>query len=153
MIMNVFSDNHRALKVTLLLITLLSLCTYSYFIGKEKDRRLGSLIDNSMPYAGKIVPFSYAQVIGVEKNTFTVKYVRQKVKVFPLPQGLALSSKISFLGELQPDGRFRILEYHIHKGHKLKIYLSVIAMFIVFTLFLRRFRFNPRRFLFEERSR
>ena len=151
--MNVFSDNHRALKVTVLLITILSLCTYSYFIGREKDRRLGGLIDNSKLYAGRIVPFSYGQVIKVEKNTFSAKYLRQKVTVFPLPEGVGLSSKISFLGELQSDGSFRLLEYHVHKGHKLKIYLSVIAMIIVFSLFIRRFRFNLRRFLFEERPK
>lgn len=151
--MNLLSDNHRALKVAVLLIIILLLCTYSYFIGMEKDRRLGSLIDNSKIYAGRIVPFSYGQVIEVEKNAFTVKFLRQKVRVFPLPEGIGLSSKISLLGKLQTGGSFLLIEYHVHKGHKLKIYISVIAMIVVFSLFLRKFRFNLRRFLFEERSK
>jgi len=151
--MNLFSDNHRALKVSVLLIIILSLCTYSYFAGMEKDRRLEGLVDNSRLYAGRIVPFSYGRVIKVEKNAFTVKFLRQKVTVFPLPEEIGLSSKISLLGKLQPDGRFRMLEYHVHKGHKLKIYISVIALIVVFALFIRRFRFNPRRFLFEERPK
>ncbi|MDQ1237933.1 MAG: hypothetical protein QG577_117 [Thermodesulfobacteriota bacterium] len=134
-------------------MVILALCLYSYFNGAQKVRTFERMIGNPQAYAGTIFPFSYARVIEVQENGLFVYYSRQQVKAFPTPQGTEVSCKISFLGELQSDGTFRIAEYHIHRDHTLKIFVSLIALIFVFTLFLRRFKFDPHRFLFQERPR
>ena len=70
-------------------------------------------------------------------------------KPFLKNTGKSINGKfISITADYIGSNTVKITAFHIHNGKNMKIFVSLIPLFIVFILFLKWFRFDKYKFIF-----
>ena len=75
-----FSDNHRYIKISLLIVILSVLCVYSYWENKRRYVDLGMCLANAGKFDGKeILLEHYVTVSSVFKDRFEIEQEGEKI--------------------------------------------------------------------------
>ncbi len=147
-----FSDNHRYIKIILLIVILSVLCLYSYRESKRRYVDLGMCLANVGQFDGKeILLEHYVTVSSVCKDRFEIEQEGEKILVMGAAAGLAPGDEIGIRAIFHRQGYMTLQELHIRKLRIVKIIISIAAALLVAGLFLRRYRFTLRGFQFTER--
>ncbi|MCD6326606.1 hypothetical protein J7M28_03495 [bacterium] len=149
-----FSDKLRWLKIALPLLILAALCVYSGIKGPELAPHFSDYLKDPDRFDGTqfMVQFTMVKEIkGPERFVVADLNGRRIDVVGSIPSG-SEECFISFEAIFKAPG-YLILQkpWHIYSKDRLKLYVSAIALLGVMAFFLRRFRFNLRRFCFEAR--
>ena len=147
-----FSDNHRYIKISLLIVVLSVLCVYSYWENKRRYVDLGMCLANAGKFDGKeILLEHYVTVSSVFKDRFEIEQEGEKILVMGAAAGLVPGDEIGIRAIFHRQGYMTLQELHIRKLRVVKIIISIAAALLVAGLFLRRYRFTLRGFQFAER--
>jgi len=147
-----FSDNHRYIKISLLIVILSVLCLYSYWESKRIYVDLEICLANAGKFDGKeILLENYVTVSSVLKDRFEIEQEGKKIMVMGTAEGLSPGDEIAIRAIFHRQGYITLQELHIRKLRGVKIIISIAAALIVAGLFLRRYRFTLRGFQFMER--
>ena len=148
-----FSDNHRYIKISLLILILSVLCLYSYRESKRIYIDLGICLANADSFDGKeIVLEDYVYVSSVSKDRFEIEQEGSRIPVMGAPEELAPGDEIALRAIFHREGYLTLQELHIKKLRTIKIIISIAAALFVAGLFLKRYRFTLRGFQFVERT-
>jgi hypothetical protein len=148
-----FSDNHRYIKISLLIVILSVLCLYSYWESKRIYVDLEICLENAGKFDGnEIILENYVTVSSVLKDRFEIEQEGKKIMVMGTAEGLSPGDEIAIRAIFHRQGYMTLQELHIRKLRVVKIIISIAAALIVAVLFLRRYRFTLRGFQFTERT-
>jgi hypothetical protein len=148
-----FSDNHRYIKITLLILILVLLCLYSYRESKRIYIDLGICLANADHFDGReIVVENYVYVSSVSKDRFAIEQEGSRIPVMGAPEELAPGDEIALRAIFHREGYLTLQEMHIKKLRTIKIIISLVAALFVAGLFLIRYRFTLNGFQFVERT-
>ncbi|MCX5903398.1 MAG: hypothetical protein NTV89_07980 [Proteobacteria bacterium] len=148
-----FSDNHRYIKIFLLVLILVLLCLYSYRESKSIYIDLGMCLANAGQFDGKeILLENYVYVSSVSKDRFEIEQEGKKIFVVGTAEGLAPGDEIAIRAVFHRQGYMTLQELHINKLRNIKIIISLAAALFVAGLFLIRYRFTLNGFQFVERA-
>lgn len=133
------SNQNRKLKFFIALIILFCLSFYSYSYGKSEislkqkvEKNFTSI--NSFPYL-KTISYNSEQIIFRDKWGYIWKSNWPEAAKIP-----ALGTFVSFKGELrQAQEIYKIHKIIIHRGYKVKLYVSIIALILLFISFISSF--------------
>jgi len=150
-----FSDRHRWLKIGLPGTLLLAMCIYSATAGPERMPRFADYLRDTAHFDGTSLLVQFTQIKRYDgPNRFTVQDIwGNRIEVIgTIPPG-QMGCFISFEALFKKPG-YLVLgkKWHIYSLDTLKLVVSAIALAGVALFFLRRFRFNPSLFRFEERQ-
>jgi len=148
------SDRHRWLKIGLPAALLLAMCIYSAIAGPKLLPSFADYLKDPGRFDGTRLIVQFTQIKQYNgPDRFIVQDIRGnrievEGKVAPGQEG----SFISFDAVFRSPGRLILGEpWHIYARDTLKLVVSAVALIGVAVFFLLRFRFNLRRFRFEER--
>ena len=148
-----FSDNHRYIKIFLLILILAVLCLYSFREGKRIYIDLGICLANADHFDGReIVVENYVYVSSVSKDRFAIEQEGSRIPVMGAPEELAPGDEIALRAIFHREGYLTLQEMHIKKLRTIKILISLVAAMFVAGLFLIRYRFTLNGFQFVERT-
>ena len=149
-----FSDKRRWLKIALPLLILVALCIYSGIKGPQLAPHFADYLKDPERFDGTqfMVQFTMVKEIKSPERFVVADLNGRRIDVVgSIPSG-SEECFISFQATFKAPG-YLILQdpWHIYSKDRLKLYVSAIALLGVMAFFLRRFRFDFRRFYFEER--
>jgi len=148
-----FSDNHRYIKITLLILILAVLCQYSFREGKRIYIDLGICLANADRFDGReIVLEDYVYVSSVSKGRFAIEQEGSRIPVMGAPEELAPGDEIALRAIFHREGYLTLQELHIKKLRTIKIIISLAASLFVAVLFLKSYRFTLKDLQFVERA-
>jgi len=130
------SDKNRKIKLFFTIIILFCLSIYSYNYGRSEMALKGKVRKNfnqinSFPYL-KTVAYEKEHIIFKDKWGYTWKSNWPEAEKIP-----ALGLLVSFKGQLnQSQGIHNIHKIIIHRGYKVKLYISIIALIVLFISFI-----------------
>ena len=149
-----FSDDHLWLKVGLPIVLLVALCIYSGIQGPKRLQHFADFLKDPDRFDGTEFMAQFTMVKEVSPESFVVADLKgRRIEVRGrVPPG-SEECFISFQAVFKSPGYLLLKEpWHVYSKDRLKLYVSAIALSGVAVFFLRRFRFNLRRFRFEERT-
>ncbi len=148
-----FNDNHRYIKISLLILILSVLCLYSYRESKKIYIDLEMCLANAGQFDGKeIILESYVSVSSVLKDRFEIEQEGKKILVMGTPEGLSPGDEIAIRAVFHREGYLLLQEMHIKKLRTIKIIISLAAALFLIWLFFSRYRFTLKDFQFVERT-
>ena len=134
------------------MLILVLLCSYSYREGTRRYMNLETCLANAGQFDGKeIILENYVSVSSVSKDRFEIEQEGKKILVMGTPEGLSPGDEIAIRAVFLREGYLLLQELHIKKLRTVKIIISLAAALFVAGLFLKRYRFTFRDFLFVER--
>lgn len=149
-----FSDNHRYIKISLLLAALLLLCSYSHWEGRRIYVNLETCLSASEQFDGRrVILEDYVTVGSVFKDRFEIEQEGKKIMVMGTAEGLAPGDEIEIQAIFHRQGYLTLEQLHIKKLRSVKIIISIAAALFVAMLFFSRYRFSLDGFQFAERTR
>jgi len=147
-----FSDNHRYIKIFLLILILVVLCLYSFREGKRIYIDLGICLANADRFDGReIVLEDYVYVSSVSKGRFAIEQEGSRIPVMGASDELAPGDEIALRAIFHREGYLTLQELHIKKLRTIKIIISLAAAVFVAVLFFKRYRFTLKDLQFVER--
>jgi hypothetical protein len=148
-----FNDNHRYIKISLLILLLSVLCLYSYRESKKTYIDLGMCLANAVQFDGnEIILEDYVIVSSVSKDRFEIEQKGSRIPVMGASEELAPGYEIALRAIFHREGYLTLQELHIKRLRTIKIIISLAAALFVAGLFLKRYRFTFRDFQFVERD-
>ena len=148
-----FSDNHRYIKISLLILILSVLCLYSYRESKKIYIDLEMCLANAGQFDGKeIILEDYVIVSSVSSDRFEIEQEGSRIPVMGAPEELAPGDEIALRAVFHREGYLLLQEMHIKKLRNIKIIISIAAALFVIWLFFSRYRFTLKDFQFVERT-
>jgi len=149
-----FSDNHRYIKISLLLAALLLLCSFSQLKGRRMYVNLETHLSGPELFDGiSITLEDYVTVSSVSGDRFEIEQEGNKVMVMGTAEGLAPGDEIEIRAIFHRQGYLTLQQLHIKKLRRVKIITSIAAALFVAWLFFSRYRFSLDGFQFVERTR
>lgn len=142
----------RIISIIFLFTIILLLCSYAAWRGPDLEVTSWEALREPEKYEGFEIASSYNRVIGGLDNYIVVGPFgyRVSLKIDPhlrvKPYGF-----VSFKGKVNGDGYIEVEELYIHQGRSLKYLVSLLPALVVFIWFLKRYRFDFKKFYFEER--
>lgn len=149
-----FSDDYVWLKVGLPIIVLVALCVYSGIEGPKRLQHFADFLKAPERFDGTEFMVQYTMIKEIHPDRFVVANLKgRRIEVKgKVPPGNE-ECFISFQAVFRSPGYLELREpWHIYSKDRLKLYVSAIALAGIAIFFIRRFRFNLRRFRFEERT-
>jgi hypothetical protein len=148
-----FSDNHRYLKISLLIAILLLLCLYNFREAKRRSVKLETCLTAPDKFDGKeIILEGYVYVSSVSKDRFEIEQEGKKIIVMGTVADLSPGDEIAIRTIFHRQGYMTLQELHVIKLRIVKIIISIAAALFAAGLFLRRYRFTVNGFQFAERT-
>tara|TARA_Y100001968_G_C19008618_1_gene549427 strand:+ start:193 stop:648 length:456 start_codon:yes stop_codon:yes gene_type:complete len=136
------NDKNRKYKIFISLLIIFLFSFYSYSHGKSEI----SLKQKVKLHFNSIHPFPYLLVTSIKKNlvTFQDKWgVSWVAKWRNTDHNLSKGMFVSFKGRLnQKNEIVQIKNVIIHKGYKIKLYISILALIILLEYFSKVFSVN-----------
>ena len=136
------NNKYRKIKFSISLLVLFCLSYYSYTYGRSEL----PLIEKVKSNLNKVFPFPYLKATGYESDIIIFfdnwnNYLRVKwPKDLEYPD---TNMYTSFRGIYNNQGVVeQVQDVIIHKGYEIKLYISIIALFLLFISFGFSFRFN-----------
>jgi len=149
-----FSDNHRYIKISLLLVALLLLCSYSQLKGRSMYVNLETHLGRPEQFDGRrVILEDYVTVGSVFKDRFEIEQEGKKIMVMGTAEGLATGDEIEIRAIFHRQGYLTLEQLHIKKLRSVKIIISIAAALFITMLFFSRYRFSLDGFQFTERTR
>jgi len=151
-----FSDKYRWVKITGILVLLLSLLIYSHIVGPSivpEIARLDKYSQNPSKFDGQMLAFTFDKVEAVMDDGFQLladgnKTIFIKGGIEEVKKGDVVSVRLSF----HKNGDLTIKELHIHKGEIWRKIVSIPVLLVVLILFFLKYKFEPKRLIFTERK-
>lgn len=121
---------------------LVGLCFYSHYVGPQQGYRLSEILADPLAYAGVSLSLAYAKVIHLVPQQFRVENWEKAQIAVRIPAHLKAAWKkwqeqlqvghyVSLRAVVQPEGYLLLDEMHIHKGRRLKVWVSVLALLLL----------------------
>ena len=121
---------------------IVGLCLYSHFAGPQQGHRLSQILADPLTYAGVSLPLAYAKVVGLVPHQFRVENWEKAQIAVHIPEHLDAAWKkwreqlqvghyVSLRAVVQPEGYLLLDDMHIHKGRRLKVWVSVLALLLL----------------------
>ena len=136
------NDLHRKVKFSIALLTLVSFSYYSYNYGRSEL----PLIEKVKSNLNKVTSFPYLKVVSFDSDIIISKDKWNNYWKVQWPENLErpeINMYTSFMGVYNNQGIVQQLQdVIIHKGYEIKLYISIVALFLLFILFGFSFRFN-----------
>jgi hypothetical protein len=158
MLDKLLSNKSRFIKIVIASIFLAVCGLYSQNRYNKRVVDLKKCINEPMKYDNRIVHIVHdAMILDTAMDRFTIESRGVVIPVvFKQPIDLAKSSVavndyISLTAVFHKEGYLTGKRYHLHKYRRLKMYSSLIIAIVFFILFIRYFKFNFKKFIFEER--
>lgn len=142
MIQYLFSNKHYRLKLFLALFSIILLCIYGYINGPKQNIYFVDCLNNREECNGKEVLAVVGKVTSVEKKGFKMLHGGKEILVVGMPDGIRKGLYIDVLGTFHREGYLEMNTYHIHMERTIKLYVSLIPVFIVSFLLLKNFLLN-----------
>ena len=139
-----FSDHQRSLKLRSAILLIIGLCTYAVIVGPRTEITFSEIKDHPREYLGKYIAFS-GSIVEIVYGGYLVNDRGMTIEIHDLPDDLAPQTVISGTGRIKiNNGKMTIgaSKYHIHYEQQLKILSGIVALPILFVLFLRRYHFD-----------
>ena len=146
-----FSDRHRPLKATLLVILILLLCFYSHSMGqaeitaKDYVRNPGKY-DNTSLFIKRD-----GRVLETGNGYFDVFIDGEEFRVYDEIPGIQEGDMVTGEFIFHSNRSLDIVQMHIHKYRDIKLILSIVAAAVVLLLLWKIYRFNTSKMVLEER--
>ena len=121
---------------------IVGLCLYSHIVGPQQGHRLSQILADPLAYAGISLTLSYAQVMRLVPQQFHVANWEDVQIAVRVPDHLnaawkkwrnqlQVGHRVSLRAVVQPEGYLLLNDLHIHQGRRLKIWVSVLALFLL----------------------
>ncbi len=133
------NDDFRKIKFTLSVALIFALSNYSYQAGLNEM----SIYERVNGQTEELNSFPYLKVENINKNKITVKDKWGDLWVANWPSNIEnppLEMFVSFKGKMNYKKEiFQINSIIVHKGYKIKLYISIFALIILAIFFARIF--------------
>jgi hypothetical protein len=139
------------MKKGFLLLIIVALCIYGYFTHPQPTLKQ-CLLDPEKYDGYPLKVFGEVRAGSIHKEGFEFVEEKSRVWVKPRPKDIKDNEFIEMQVVFHKEGYLELLQYYIHKGRRLKIAVSAIAVVVVMLLFFREYKFDLKRGLFVERK-
>ena len=120
---------------------LVGLCLYSGIVGSQRSARILKILADPLAYVGVQLELAYVRVVHVAPQRFRVEYRDTQIAV-RMPahldrawetwrEQLQVGHYVSLRAVVQPEAYLFLHEMHIHKGRRLKVWVSVFALLVL----------------------
>ncbi|MFA4880032.1 MAG: hypothetical protein WC650_00210 [Candidatus Doudnabacteria bacterium] len=142
----------RIPAIIFLLIIIIALGAYAAWQGPRGEITSWEAVAAPEKYEGREIKAGYNRIIGGGGSYWTVGPFGHYV-VLKIDPRLSLEpgNFISYQGQVRKDGYIETNEIYIHKERGFKYLVSLIPLFVILFWFGREYRFNQRKFYFEEK--
>lgn len=139
--------------IIFLLIIIIALGAYAAWQGPIREITSWEVVAAPEKYEGREIKAGYNRIIGGGGSYWTVGPFGHDV-VLKIDPHLLLEpgNFISYQGQVRKDGYIETNEIYIHKERGFKYLVSLIPLLVILFWFGREYRFNPRKFYFEEKK-
>lgn len=142
----------RISAIIFLLIIIIALGAYAAWQGPREEITSWEAVAAPEKYEGREIKAGYNRIIGGGGSYWTVGPFGHDVVLKVDPRlSLEPGNFISYQGQVRKDGYIETNEIYIHKERGFKYLVSLIPLFVILFWFGREYRFNPRKFYFEEK--
>lgn len=142
----------RILVIISLFLCIVFLSFYAALQGPEQEITSWEALANPQKYEGLEITGSYNRVIGGLDDYIVVgpfgHQINLKIKPEWKPKPYDF---ISYKGKVQGAGYIEVEEFHLHRGRIQKYLVSLLPPLVIFLWFLKKYRFNFKKFYFERR--
>ncbi len=146
-----FSDKYRFTKVVILAAAILAGCFYAAWLGPQVDPDYRVLIADENNIGNDLI-VQYATILSVDKNIALLTNNEYEFRaIFPGTSDLKPNQSISVEGKISSINELSVENYHVHPLRQFKYFFSLSAVVLVIYLLFKKYRFNIKRFIFEER--
>jgi hypothetical protein len=136
-------------------LCLLGLCLYSGIVGSQRSYDLPKVVANPITYTDRELKFEYISTVKVLPQEFQVEQLGARIFV-QIPENLdkewavwrkqlEVGDYVSLRAVFHPEGHLLLHEMHVHKGRRLKVWVSLFALlFLAGLLINERMKVSPR---------
>jgi hypothetical protein len=129
---------------------LVGLCVYSSIVGPQHTYDMSQLLADPSRSAGLELELGYTQIEDISNREFRVQRQGTRLSVW-IPTRLQeewerwqaqleVGDYVSLRAVLLPEGHLSLQDLHIHKGRRLKIWVSLIAVGLLAGMVLHEHR-------------
>ena len=138
----------RWLLFIISMFLLLSASIYSWYHEKDEYSQLKIKIRKPEKYASKKIHLAYIKIIDINKNMIKAKNRGGDIFILYPANDIQEGGYYSFTGEINPDGRIKIINRYHHSRWVLKHIISLLSLIFVFYYIYKYIRFDKKRYLF-----
>lgn len=142
----------RLLAIIFLFLCIVFLSFYAGLKGPEQEITSWEALSDPKRYEGYEIESSYNRVIGGLDQYIVIGPFGHKVNL-KVDSDLKIRPYdfISYKGVVRDEGYIEVNELYVHLNRRLKYLASLIPAVVVSIWFLKRYRFDFRKFYFEKR--
>ena len=145
-----FSDKYYSAKVLSLILLIFTACFYSQH--KYREFSLQDCLSNPEHGDGVTLKFGGNSKAGeVSEDRFELVRGKDKMTVMGRVGDLKKNDYIVMKAIFHKEGYLELKDIHVRKLRRLKIYLSVLPVFLVVGLILRQYKFDLKKRVLVER--
>lgn len=147
-----FTNKYYGLKLSILIIWILSMCSYSH-LRNPGSVSLQDCLEDPERFDKVVLTFGTNSKAGkVKKDRFElITNDGTKVTVFGSAKGLRENEYIDLETIFHKEGYFELKKIYVRKLRRLKIILSILPVLLVAWLFFTRYKFNLEKMRFVEK--
>ncbi len=156
---SIFSNKNRLLKIIICIVILIIMGLYNEYLSKENIITLSECFNNPVENHLKVIKIAQdAKVINVNESRIEVCYRGDNINVqynkykTDLLNSEIIGEKISMKTIFHKEGYLELERFHVHKNRVWKVVLSLLTSIVFFILFIKKFKFNIKEFVFEDRK-
>ncbi|MDP2918571.1 MAG: hypothetical protein Q8N68_03665 [bacterium] len=141
----------RIVSILLIFFAIIGLGAYAVWRGPAVELTSWQALDDPGKYAGMEISGGYNRVVGGEGGYLTVAPFGHKVVLKVSPDFIPERGEfLSYNGRVNSQGYIDVEKIYLHKERGTKYFLSLIPLVIIMIWFARAYKFNWRKFYFEE---
>lgn len=153
----IFDDKFRVIKIILCLLILVIMGLWNSHKYMTDEMTLSKCKADPVRYNLQLIKIKQdATVTNTTEDSITVNSRGITIPVkFPDNEIIEKSLTgefISILGVFHKEGYLEAEKYHVHRHRRIKVLVSTIPVLVFLMIFIANFKFNFKRFIFENRK-